>query len=244
MNLRDLKDAGFDIQAQNHVEAVLTEDFSEPLRELCRVLSKFRIKDVELIRGGGGEAKPTQRLRNALSECGWQKRNIEISKIVDGEPRAGTTHEIDHVRQSPNGLIALEIEWNNKEQFFDRDLDNFRRLHSEGVISIGIVVTRGISLQENLAQIIYDFAKYNDVSSFDDLRKFGVNPTIRQRNKIENAGGDFLDNWTKYFVADKFGRSTTHWEKLQQRIERGVGNPCPLLLIGIPRSTIVKSAMG
>jgi hypothetical protein len=35
------------------------------------------------------------------------------------------------------------------------------------------------------------------------------------------------------FVADKFGEATTHWRKLQDRIRRGVGNPCPLVLIGL-----------
>src|SRR5262249_14440838 len=35
----------------------------------------------------------------------------------------------------PAGTIALEIEWNNKDPFFDRDLENFKRLHSDGAIS-------------------------------------------------------------------------------------------------------------
>jgi hypothetical protein len=40
------------------------------------------------------------------------------------------------------------------------------------------------------------------------------------------------------FVADKFGEATTHWRKLEDRVHRGVGNPCPLVLIGLP-DTIV-----
>lgn len=103
MSLRDLEAAGFDIRARNHAEAVLIEDFPEPLRELCDVMSDFRIEDVGLIRAGGGEASSAQRLRRAFAERGCHKRNIEIQKIVDGEPRAGTTHEIDHVRQSAKG---------------------------------------------------------------------------------------------------------------------------------------------
>jgi Restriction endonuclease BglII len=35
------------------------------------------------------------------------------------------------------GVVALEIEWNNKDPFFDRDLENFKRLHAEGAISVG-----------------------------------------------------------------------------------------------------------
>ena len=48
----------------------------------------------------------------------------------------------------------------------------------------------------------------------------------------------FRDALTDKFVADKFGEATTHWDKLEQRVQRGVGNPCPLLLIGLP-DTIV-----
>ena len=243
MSLSGLIAAGFDVQAQNHVEAVLVEDFPEPLRELCGVLSNFRMADVELVRGGGGEAKSTQRLRMALSDRGWRKRNIVISKIVDGEKRAGTTHEIEHVRKSDKGSIALEIEWNNKDPFFDRDLENFHRLHAEGVISVGIVVTRGKSLQEHMVQIIRECAANNKVRDFDDLKKFGVNPTIRQRGLVEKAGGDFATEWSRLFVQDKFGSATTHWVKLQDRINRGVGNPCPLLLIGIPATSVYKERL-
>jgi hypothetical protein len=39
-------------------------------------------------------------------------------------------------------------------------------------------------------------------------------------------------------VADKFGEATTHWKKLEDRVHRGVGNPCPLLLIGLPDSIV------
>ncbi|HSV23752.1 MAG TPA: BglII/BstYI family type II restriction endonuclease [Xanthobacteraceae bacterium] len=41
--------------------------------------------------------------------------------------------------------MALEIEWNNKDSFFDRDLENFKRLHADGAISVGIIVMRGHS---------------------------------------------------------------------------------------------------
>ena len=201
-------------------------------------MSDFRIADVELLKGGGGEANSTQRLRNALTGREWRKRSIVISKIVDGQERAGTTHEIDHVRKSDKGLIALEIEWNNKDPFFDRDLENFQRLHAEGAISIGIVVTRGKSLQDSMTTIVRNCAKRHQVQGYDDLKVFGISPTNRQRALVKKAGGDFVTEWARLFVQDKFGSATTHWTKLQDRIRRGVGNPCPLLLIGIPAAAI------
>ena len=45
-------------------------------------LLNFRIADVELIEGGGGEATSTQRLRRSLTEREWIKRKIVIRKTV------------------------------------------------------------------------------------------------------------------------------------------------------------------
>ena len=99
MNLGNLKDRGFDVETRNHALAVLAKDFPIPMSELCGILVGIEIMDVELIRGGGGEAQATQRLRRALDTRGWHKRNIVIRKIVDEQEKAAVTHEIDHVRR-------------------------------------------------------------------------------------------------------------------------------------------------
>ena len=227
----------------NHAAAVLTRDFPSPLQELCSTLLNISINCSELIKGGGGEALSTQRLRHALSARGWVKRKVVIRKIVDDQEKASTTHEIDHVRDDDKGAIALEIEWNNKDPFFDRDLENFQRLHAEGAISVGIVVTRGASLQERMTEIVHNCAQAHGVTGWGNLRDFGVTPTSRQRSMVNRnmaTGRSFLEAWAKAFVNDKFGSTTTHWVKLQERVSRGVGNPCPLLLIGIPASVVVQ----
>lgn len=239
MTLADLQGAGFDVQVMNHAAAILTRDFREPLRELCKTLLGIRIDCAELIRGGGGEAQSTQRLRRALVQQNWAKRQIVIRKIVDDDERASTTHEIDHVRQTANGSIALEIEWNNKDPFFDRDLENFQRLHSEGAISVGVIVTRGASLQHKMLAIVRECACAHQLNGYEDLANFGVSPTQRQRTLISRSTeATFVSAWSKVMVADKFGAATTHWDKLQVRVQRGVGNPCPMVLIGIPSSVV------
>lgn len=246
MSLSDLKDAGFDVQTGNHAKAILDKDFPAPLDELCEILSAVRIPDGELIRGGGGEAQSTQRLRKALTERGWAKHRFVIRKIVDDHERSSTTHEIDHVRRAERGTIALEIEWNNKDPFFDRDLENFQRLHAEGVVSVGIIVTRGASLQQQIRQIVKEYVEARTVSDFPDLERLGVRLTTRQHSRLRNQeirqGGKFVfsEEFSRLFVNDKFGSATTHWDKLQERVKRGVGNPCPLLLIGIPATCIRK----
>ena len=48
----------------------------------------------------------------------------------------------------------------------------------------------------------------------------------------------FADAFVRQFVSDKFGAATTHWNKLEDRVRRGVGNPCPLVLIGLPDTVV------
>ncbi len=70
--------------------------------------------------------------------------------MIDHVEKESISHEIDHFHPTDEGTFALEIEWNNKDPFFDRDLENFKRLHAEGVISVGAIVTRGSELQSQL----------------------------------------------------------------------------------------------
>lgn len=245
MTLDDLERAGFDIDVRNHALAVLEGDFSDPLAGLCETLIAVEIEAVDLIESGGGEARSTRRLRRALTRQGWNKRRVTIRKIVDDQQATSITHEIDHFRRTDAGALALEIEWNNKDPFFDRDLENFQRLHAERVISVGIVVTRGASLQDNLRKIVADCALDHGVREFEDIERiFDVRPTRRQREavrkRMSSRNVPFTDAWPHIFTADKFGAATTHWSKLMERLIRGVGNPCPLLSIGIPASAVKR----
>lgn len=122
----------FDIRGLSHVSAILETDFPDALQEIEESLMGFNIPIDEIIGSGGGEAAGTQRLRRSLAGHGWNKINFELKKTINGVERESISHEIDHVKTFSKGTIALEIEWNNKDPFFDRDLENFKRLHSEG----------------------------------------------------------------------------------------------------------------
>ncbi|MFQ3622215.1 MAG: BglII/BstYI family type II restriction endonuclease, partial [Acetobacteraceae bacterium] len=154
------------------------------------------------------------------------------------------SHEVDHVRSFDGcGRIALEIEWNNKDPFFDRDLEHFQRLHADSAVSVGIIVTRGQSLHDGLHDVVRTFLERHGIDTIDDLAPFGYKPTDRQREAIRSQldRKTFPDAAATVLVSDKFGEATTHWRKLEERIRRGVGNPCPLVLIGLPISVVVWS---
>lgn len=237
-----LKVRGYQIEFHSHAEAILSVDFPMALSELERALENLTIPIEEIVGSGGGESKGTQRLRRSLADLNWLKTEFTLEKTINGIRRESISHEVDHVRKFDTGhMLALEIEWNNKDPFFDRDLENFKRLHAEGAISVGIIVTRGRSLQEDMIGLIERFAREKHLTAIDGLREIGLSPTRRQIANIEGrirSGNDFPLAWAQSFVADKYGQATTHWRKLEDRVRRGVGNPCPLLLIGLPSSIV------
>lgn len=244
-----LKERGFDILALHHAEAIISRDMSAAEVEIENALLDLDIPVIEIVGGGGGEARLTQRLRRGLALEGWVKRNIQVRKLVrwgdDDEERevASLSHEIDHVKAfgAEGSIFALELEWNNKDPFFDRDLESFKRLHAEGAVSVGAIITRGESLQRDMRSLLRRFADDHELGDLEQLDAFGYAPTRRQRDLIltrAERSGDFRQAWVDAFVADKFGEATTHWRKLQDRVLRGVGNPCPLVLIGIPSSSV------
>ncbi|NQY98783.1 MAG: restriction endonuclease [Henriciella sp.] len=243
--LTKLKAAGFNVLAMHHAGAILTQDLPGAEAEIETALLGLQIPIEEVVSGGGGEAPFTQRLRKELTELGWPKRNITVTKLVNDGDRSVETqslsHEIDHVKRFGEHYALLEIEWNNKDPFFDRDLENFQRLHAEGMASIGIIITRGDSLQANLKKLLGQFIQREGITDLSGLEKYDYNPTNRQRNMIntrELRSGSFEQAWVDVFTSDKYGEATTHWRKLEDRVSRGVGNPCPLLLIGIPDGVI------
>ena len=254
-----LIERGFEVRSESHAAAILEQDFPTAVGEIEEALRGFEIPITEIIGSGGGETQGTQRLRRALTAQGWKKTVFQVKKNIQIREKQGTgiqvelerdsaTHEIDHVKafEGTNGsrLVALEIEWNNKDPFFDRDLENFKRLHSEGAISVGIIITRGSSLQDNIWNYVLRYATEQNIQSFGDLERLNIATTGPKRKAIEARISrqknpvPFTRAWTDNFVNNKYGEAQTHWSKLMTRIERGVGNPCPLLLIGLPDSIV------
>jgi len=246
--LESLTAKGFQVEFHSHAKAILAGDFPTVAKELEEVLSEATIPIEEIIAGGGGEAKGTQRLRRALQNRDWKTETFVVEKRINGVPREAVSHKMDHVKSfpSPSGAatIAMEIEWNNKDPFYDRDLENFKRLHADGAISVGIIITRGRSLHENMRELVGRFFDERQIQDFDGLLQWGYDPTAKQRRAIlkrmerKKDPVTFREAFVSKFVADKFGEATTHWRKLEDRISRGVGNPCPLVLIGLPASIV------
>ena len=80
---------------------------------------------------------------------GWKERKFDIEISVDQDPVPIPTHKIDNFKKLPGDKrgVGVEVEWNNKTEFYDRDLNNFRLLRQLGVLSVGVVITRSTELQ-------------------------------------------------------------------------------------------------
>jgi hypothetical protein len=97
-------------------------------------------------------------------------------------------------------------------------------------------------MQATMRERVERFAIDRAITSYEDLDEYGAgSPTQPQKRQIEAdtaRGMDFAHAWSRKFTSDKYGTATTHWLKLQERIARGVGAPCPLILIGLPPNII------
>lgn len=80
---------------------------------------------------------------------GWKEKWFETKVVVDQATRDSPTHKVDCFKNR----VALEVEWNNKDPFYDRDLNNFRLLFELRTISVGVLITRSDELQDIFDEI-------------------------------------------------------------------------------------------
>jgi hypothetical protein len=93
---------------------------------------------------GKNRSPISRQLDGAFYALGWKEKKFETKITVDSHQFESPTHKVDCFK----GRVALELEWNNKDPFFDRDLNNFRLLFDLRAIDVGVVITRASELQD------------------------------------------------------------------------------------------------
>lgn len=164
----------FEIYEWRHATAIFERDFPNEWHDVCDVLSRFKLCKSYLTIPGGRKSLVSSWIDSELYAKGWIEKEFDTSVVVDGNATESPTHSVDCYRNR----VALEIEWNNKDPFFDRDLNNFRLLFELRVISVGIVVTRCDALQ-----VIFD--------QLGRGKSYGASTTHMSKllPKIEGGGG-------------------------------------------------------
>ncbi len=134
----------YEIHEWKHACAILQKDFPREWQDLLSLLEAFRFHKSWITVGGGGKSKVSQAIDHFLFDKGWVEKEFSTSVQVDDHVMDSPTHKVDCYKNR----VALEIEWNNKDPFFDRDLNNFRLLFDLRAISVGIIITRCDHLQD------------------------------------------------------------------------------------------------
>ena len=134
----------YHIEECRHACAVLATDCPSELQDVIDCLNQFELLRSEIAAGGGGKSKIAKRFDDFLATRAWQEKRVKVSRIVDDVITESETHKVDFFK----GRVAVEVEWNNKDPFFSRDLNAFRLLHELNVISVGVIITRRDELQD------------------------------------------------------------------------------------------------
>jgi CRISPR-associated protein Csd2 len=222
----------YDVYSYQHAAGILKHSFAPELEEIENALLKFKLTVQDIGLPGGNESRIPKKLSAILRPKGWIEKRIRGDLVVklfeQGETKtAGKKrpkpqgkehvtlkgyidgHKIDYVK----GRIAVDLEWNSKDQTYDRDLYAFRVFHECKVISVAVLITRSEKMD----------------AIFPNIPLLGKNGKISLNKKTK----------LPISVKGKYGASTTCMEKLLRRLEAGRHGGCPVLVFGI-RPDIVE----
>lgn len=157
----------YDVYSYRHAAAILGTTFPDELAEIEAALLAFRITKRDIGTPGGNESDMPKKFSRTLRPAGWVESRIQgdllvrmqeyeeqflpsgkVKKVKRSESAPRTVenfidgHKIDYVK----GRVAFDLEWNSKDQTFDRDLYALRAFHECGLISAGVMVTRSEKL--------------------------------------------------------------------------------------------------
>ncbi len=135
-----------------------------------------------------------------------QRQGLPVDRIVRRNFLDG--HKVDFIK----GRVAFDVEWNSKDQTFDRDLYAFRAFYECDLIDVAVLLTRSGDLNEVFARL-------------------GPEIGTDGKPKLKKDGKPKL-------LKEKYGASTTWMGKLAYRLEAGRQGGCPVLVFCITRRVI------
>lgn len=157
----------------NHALEILSQAYPTEWQEILSCLSQFSITTADLSSASGNESNIPKKFDDILYPLGWREIRISGDLHVHVYPRNPKRkgrfldipdpdkekilngyidgHSIDFLKNR----VAFDLEWNSKDQTFDRDLMAMRTYQECDIISVGIIVTRDNDLNE-VFDTIYD----------------------------------------------------------------------------------------
>lgn len=154
----------FEFQSYGHALEILNEAFPVEWNELQDCLERLSISIDDIKAAGGNETAIPKKFDDVLYPLGWREIRITGDLLVKMYPRRTNQrgrfaeepfdektiegyidgHNIDFIKDK----VAFDLEWNSKDQTFDRDLLAMRTYFDCGLIEVGIIVTRSKELND------------------------------------------------------------------------------------------------
>lgn len=148
----------YEVHNYRHAAEVLATGCPEEFAELVGALSQFRLTTTDILTKGGNESQIPKRLASLFRPLSWFETRIRGDLVVTVETYTNKGKEINETRLNDfmdghkvdfvKNRVAFDLEWNSKDQTFDRDLYAFRAFHEAGVISAAVLLTRSADLNE------------------------------------------------------------------------------------------------
>lgn len=136
---------GWNCYDWRNARTILEHAYTAEWSEIVEILAGFKLRHSHIAaKKTGNKSAIAKAIDSQFYARGWLEKQFETAITVDGDSSETPTHDIDCFRNK----VALELEWNNKDPFYDRDLNNFRLLYDLRIASVGVLVTRTTGLQK------------------------------------------------------------------------------------------------
>ncbi len=192
----------FEFQNYGHALEILNEAFPKEWCEIQDSLDRLSISIDDLKAAGGNETAIPKKFDDVLYPLGWREIRITGDLLVKIYPRRANQrgrfddkpidekilkgyidgHNIDFIKDK----VAFDLEWNSKDQTFDRDLLAMRTYFDCGLIEVGIIVTRSKELNDLFKVLVDEKGK-------PLISKYGASTTwmgkLEYRLKSRRNGG-------------------------------------------------------
>lgn len=193
----------FEFKNYGHALEILSQSYTEEWNDIKNCLSRLKIFVDDIKKSGGNETPIPKKFDDILYPAGWREIRISGDLILKLYPRQVAQrrgkfssepfdkkiiegyidgHNIDFVKNK----VAFDLEWNSKDQTFDRDLLAMRTYFDCGIIDVGIIITRAQELNDS-------FNSVNDSSGNKLIKKYGASTTwmgkLEPRLKSRRNGG-------------------------------------------------------
>ena len=211
----------FDFYNYGHALEILHDAFPMEWYEIQQCLQNLYLTLDDIKISGGNESPIPKKFDDILYPFGWREIRIKGDIIVKKYPRqsvqrrgrfSDVPYEVETIEGYIDGhnidflknRVAFDLEWNSKDQTFDRDLLAMRTYFDCGLIDVGVIVTRSEALDDIFKEVMDDNGQRL-------IKKYGASTTwigklIYRLDSRRNGGCPILAVGIRKECVEGYGR--------------------------------------